>query len=232
MNNIAIIPARSGSKGVHDKNIRNLCGKPLIAYSIEAALKSGEFDEVMVSTDSEQYAEIARKHGANVPFLRSAITASDSASSWDMVNEVLNCYATIGKSFDTFCLLQPTSPLRTKEDIQGAYDLFRTKAEFAVVSVCETEHSPLLCGQLPDDGEFINFLQQGNLKRRQDAGKFYRLNGAIYIVDIKHFNRDTFLYQKGSYAFIMSQEHSIDIDTELDFMIAETMVQYSKNKIK
>ena len=119
MKNIAIIPARSGSKGVRDKNIRNLCGKPLMAYTIEAALESGEFDEVMVSTDSEHYAEIARKYGASVPFLRSAKTASDSASSWDMVDEVLNCYAMLGKSFDTFCLLQPTSPLRDKKDIQG-----------------------------------------------------------------------------------------------------------------
>lgn len=221
MKNIAIIPARSGSKGVRDKNIRDLCGKPLMAYTIEAALESGEFDEVMVSTDSEIYAEIARKYGANVPFLRSAKTASDTASSWDMVDEVLSGYAVLGKTFDTFCLLQPTSPLRTKEDIRGAYELFRTKAEFAVVSLCETEHSPLWCGQLPDDGEFIDFLPQETPKRRQAAGKYYRLNGAIYIVDTMRFKKEKFLYQKGSYAFIMKQEHSIDIDTEMDFKIAE-----------
>lgn len=224
MKNIAIIPARSGSKGVRDKNIRNLCDKPLMAYTIEAALDSKEFDEVMVSTDSEKYAEIARKYGANVPFLRSAKTASDTASSWDMVDEVLACYEAMGRTFDTFCLLQPTSPLRTKEDIQGAYNLFREKATFAVVSVCETEHSPLWCGQLPDDGEFINFIQKDNMKQRQAAGKYYRLNGAIYIVDIDHFKENSFLYQKGSYAFIMKQEHSIDIDTELDFKIAEVLL--------
>lgn len=228
MKNIAIIPARSGSKGVRDKNIRNLCGKPLMAYTIEAALESGEFDEVMVSTDSEKYAEIAKECGASVPFLRSAKTSSDSASSWDMIDEVLACYATIGKAFDSFCLLQPTSPLRTKDDIQGAYNLFREKADFAVVSVCETEHSPLWCGQLPDDGEFTNFLQRDNIKQRQAAGKFYRLNGAIYIVDTKRFKEERFLYQKGSYAFIMKQEHSIDIDTQLDFKIAETILNVSK----
>jgi len=222
--NIAIIPARSGSKGVRDKNIRDLCGKPLMAYTIEAALESGEFNEVMVSTDSEKYAEIAKKCGASVPFLRSAKTSSDSASSWDMIDEVLACYATTGKSFDTFCLLQPTSPLRTKEDIQGAYDLFREKAEFAVVSVCETEHSPLWCGQLPDDGEFTDFLQKDNMKQRQASGKFYRLNGAIYIVDIKRFEKDRYLYQKGSFAFIMKQEHSIDIDTEFDILLTEILL--------
>ncbi len=221
MKNIAIIPARSGSKGVRDKNIRDLCGKPLMAYTIEAALDSGEFDEVMVSTDSEIYAEIARKYGANVPFLRSAKTASDTASSWDMVDEVLSGYAALGKAFDTFCLLQPTSPLRTKEDIQGAYELFRTKAEFAVVSVCETEHSPLWCGQIPEDGEFTNFLPKETPKQRQATGKYYRLNGAIYIVDTNRFKMERFLYQKGSYAFIMKQEHSVDIDTEMDFKIAE-----------
>lgn len=225
MKSIAIIPARSGSKGVRDKNIRDLCGKPLMAYSIEAALESGEFDEVMVSTDSERYAELAGKSGASVPFLRSAKTAGDTASSWDTVEEVLAGYEAIGKTFDTFCLLQPTSPMRTKEDIQGAYDLFRTKADFAVVSVCETEHSPLWCGHLPDNGEFIDFLQQNSMKQRQAEGKFYRLNGAIYIVDTKRFRQDRFLYQKGSYAFIMKQEHSIDIDTELDFIIAEALIE-------
>ena len=231
MRNLAVIPARSGSKGLRDKNIRNLCGKPLMAYTVEAALKSGEFDEVMVSTDSEQYAAIARKCGANVPFLRSAETASDTASSWDMVDEVLARYAAIGNSFDTFCLLQPTSPLRTKEDIQGAYNLFREKARFAVVSVCETEHSPLWCGQLPDDGELNGFLNMENMKRRQDAGKFYRLNGAIYIVDTERFKCEKHLYRKGSYAFIMEQKHSIDIDTELDFRIAELLININQESL-
>lgn len=229
MKNIAIIPARSGSKGVRDKNIRDFRGKPLMAHTIDAALKSGEFDEVMVSTDSELYAEIAREYGANVPFLRSAKTASDSASSWDMVDEVLSGYANLDRTFNTFCLLQPTSPLRTKEDIQGAYELFRTKAEFAVVSVCETEHSPLWCGQLPDDGEFINFLPKETPKQRQASGKYYRLNGAIYIVDINRFRQVKNLYQKGSYAYIMKQEHSIDIDTELDFTIAEAIYKANKS---
>lgn len=228
MKNIAIIPARSGSKGIRDKNIRDLCGKPLMAYTIEAALASREFDEVMVSTDSEQYAEIARKYEARIPFLRSAKTSSDTASSWDTVDEVLAGYTALGKTFDTFCLLQPTSPLRTKDDIQAAYNVFRAKASFAVVSVCETEHSPLWCGQLPDNGEFTNFLQRDNMKRRQAAGKFYRLNGAIYIVDTKRFKEERFLYQKGSFAYVMKQDHSIDIDTEIDFKIAETLMNETK----
>lgn len=224
MKNIAIIPARSGSKGVKDKNIRKLCGKPLIAYTIESALKSGEFDEVMVSTDSEEYAEIARQYGAKVPFLRSAATASDTASSWDMIEEVLSGYRELGQEFNTFCLLQPTSPLRSTDDILRAYKLYREKASFAVVSVCEAEHSPLWCGHLPDSGEFIGFIDQENMKQRQARGKFYRLNGAIYIVDIQKFAIDKFLYHEGSYAFVMPQERSIDIDTELDLLLAEVIL--------
>ena len=227
MKNIAIIPARSGSKGIKDKNIRDLCGKPLMAYTIEAAIASGEFDEVMVSTDSELYAEIARAYGAQVPFLRSAVTASDTASSWEMVDEVLANYKKLGKTFDTFCLLQPTSPLRTAADIKEAYKLFEEKANFAVVSVCEAEHSPLWCGHLPETNEFIDFVQQDKLKQRQAGKKFYRLNGAIYIVNIEKFKADRQLYQKGSFAYIMTQERSVDIDTELDFKLAEvTMREY------
>jgi len=230
MRNLAIIPARSGSKGIKNKNIREMCGKPLIAYTIEAALGSCCFDEVMVSTDSELYAEIAKKYGASVPFLRSEKTAGDNASSWDMVEEVLNSYQKIGRSFDSFCLLQPTSPLRDAKDISAAYDLFNSRASFAVVSVCETEHSPLWCGHLPDNKEFIGFINKESEKQRQAGRTFYRLNGAIYIVRVNRFMEDKFLYKAGSFAFIMSQEKSIDIDTEIDFKLAELLI--SEQRIK
>lgn len=225
MKNIAIIPARSGSKGVPDKNIRDLCGKPLMAYAIEAARDSGMFEEIMVSTDSEHYAAIAKEYGAQVPFLRSEATSSDTASSWDMVEEVLNGYRSLGREFDTFCLLQPTSPLRSAEDIKKAYQLYYDRAEFAVVSVCEAEHSPLWAGHLPEDGEFIDFVNRNRPSRRQAGKKFYRLNGAIYIANISRFEQDRFLYQKGSYAYIMDQESSVDIDSELDFKFAAFLMQ-------
>ena len=228
MKNIAIIPARSGSKGIKDKNIKELCGKPLMAYTIEAAIKSGQFSEVMVSTDSEKYAALARKFGASVPFLRSKITATDTASSWDMVDEVLGQYEKNGQVYDTFCLLQPTSPMRTSEDITAAYTLYKEKADFSVVSVCEAEHSPLWCGHLPENHEFVDFIGLENMKQRQAGSKFYRLNGAIYIVNCKKFKTDQFLYQKGSFAYVMSQERSIDIDTLIDFRFAEIMMQESK----
>ncbi len=224
MRNIAIIPARSGSKGVKDKNIKDLIGKPLIAYTIEAALQSGQFDEVMVSTDSEKYAEIAKGFGASVPFLRSNETSTDQASSWDMIEEVLSNYRNRGKVFDTFCLLQPTSPLRTSKDISVAYDLYREKASFAVVSVCEAEHSPFWCGHLPDNYEMVGFIDQENMKQRQHNDKFYRLNGAIYIINTVRFFEDRYFYQAGSFAYIMPQNRSVDIDTEIDFKLAELLM--------
>ena len=123
LKSIAIIPARSGSKGLPDKNIRPLNGIPLIAYTIKAALDSGMFDTVMVSTDSEKYAEIARKYGAEVPFLRSAAISGDKSSSWDAVKEVLAQYESqLGKTYDVVALLQVTSPLRTGAQIAEAFE--------------------------------------------------------------------------------------------------------------
>ena len=225
MKNIAIIPARSGSKGLKNKNIKLLCGKPLIAHTIEAAVCSGLFEEVMVSTDSEEYAEIAKSYGASVPFLRSVKTSTDSASSWDMVDEVLANYQNLGKKFDTFCLLQPTSPLRSSADILEAYKLYKERAEFAVVSVCESEHSPLWCGHLPENQEFVGFIDQNAMRQRQAGKKYYRLNGAIYIVNVERFKKDRFLYHDGSYAYIMPQKRSVDIDTEIDFLLAEVILK-------
>lgn len=231
MKNIAIIPARSGSKGVRNKNIKELNGKPLMAYTIEAALASKEFDEVMVSTDSLQYAEIATQYGAEVPFLRSQATSSDTSGSWDMVLEVLDSYRKFDRVFDTFCLLQPTSPLRNVRDIKNAYALYRKKADFAVVSVCEAEHSPLWYGHLPDSQELNGFINKTAMNQRQAGGKFYRLNGAIYIVNCNRFEIDKYLYQKGSYAYIMEQKRSIDIDTEIDFKLVEVILsEETKNK--
>ena len=187
-------------------------------------------DEVMVSTDSLKYAEIAKQYGAEVPFLRSQTTSTDLSSSWDMILEVLDGYKKLGRVFDTFCLLQPTSPLRNAKDIKGAYALYKKKADFAVVSVCEAEHSPLWCGHLPDNQEFIGFIDEEAMQQRQKGEKFYRLNGAIYIVDCNKFRMNKYLYQKGSYAYIMTQEQSVDIDTEMDFLLVKSILDKEAKK--
>ncbi|MEY8481369.1 acylneuraminate cytidylyltransferase family protein [Lachnospiraceae bacterium 48-21] len=225
MKNIAMIPARSGSKGLKDKNIRLLNGKPLLAYSIEAAIQSKLFDEIMVSTDSSYYADIAEKYGAKVPFLRSEGNSSDSASSWDTVQEILSFYRNAGEEFDSFCLLQPTSPLRNEEDIINAYDIYKAKEAVAVVSVCEVEHSPLWCGHLGENGSLNGFISERDTIQRQAVRPFYRINGAIYIAGVNEFEKDRFLYREGSYAYVMSREKSVDIDCLGDFQYAEFLMR-------
>ena len=148
MKSLAIIPARSGSKGLPDKNIIDLNGKPLMYYTIKAAIESGCFDEIMVSTDSEKYASVARDCGANVPFLRSSVNSNDCAGSWDAVREVLNEYKKMGICFDYVTLLQPTSPLRTSDDIIGVFNLLKKEYINNVVSVSEVSHPIQWCFKL------------------------------------------------------------------------------------
>ena len=225
--NLAIIPARSGSKGVIDKNIRELNGKPLMGYSIEAAIKSGCFGEVMVSTDSKEYADIAVACGAKVPFLRSVENSSEYAASWEVVREVLNRYQEQGVRFDMAALLQPTSPLRTAEDIVGAYEIYKDKCASSVVSVCEMETSQLICNTLREDNSLEGFISQEiKGKRRQDLPRYYRLNGAIYMCRVDYNLDARFeLYGRGSYAYIMDSQRSVDIDTEYDFFLVRQILK-------
>jgi CMP-N,N'-diacetyllegionaminic acid synthase len=225
MNNLAIIPARSGSKGLKDKNIKMLNGKPMIAYTIEAAIKSRMFGCVHVSTDSEEYADIARRYGAQVPFLRSVELSGDKASSWDVVQEVLDKYRGSGSEFDTFALLQPTSPLRNFEDIKNAYKLFSDKNAKTVVSVCESDCPPMWMNILPDSLSLDGFIRPEASKRRQDLPTYYRVNGAIYISDIIKFENDRNLYVADGYAYVMDRDKSIDVDEEIDFELVKSMME-------
>lgn len=221
---IAIITARSGSKGLKDKNIRELKGKPLMAYTIEAARESGIFDVVHVSTDSRTYADIAKEYGADVPFLRSDENSTDTAGSWDVVKEVIRKYAKMGQEFETVALLQPTSPLRDAQCVREAYRLMKEKDAKAVISVVAEEHSPLLCNTLPKNLSLDGFIRKEAQKPRQQMGQYYRLNGAIYLVKTALLEENADLYQEGSYAYIMPGEKSVDIDTEWDFKLAEILM--------
>ena len=226
MRNIAIIPARRGSKGLKYKNIKLLNGKPMMAYSIEAAKQSGIFDCVHVSTDSGEYARIAREFGADVPFLRSDELSSDTAGSWDVVRWTMEQYAMLGREFDCVTLLQPTSPLRTEEDIQKGYHLMQVKQADAVVGVCEMDHSPLWSDTLPEDGNMNGFLDRAANAGRQKLPVYYRINGAIYMLkDSVLAHAETALYGEGTYAYIMPKQRSVDIDDAFDFTIAETIIK-------
>ena len=231
MGNIAIIPARSGSKGLKDKNIKLLNGKPLLAYTVEAARESGLFDEIMVSTDSREYADIAKQWGANVPFLRSDELSNDTASSWDVVKEVINKYMNLGTEFDTVALLQPTSPLRTSNDIIEGYNVMRVKEANFVVGVCEMDHSPLWANTLPEDLSMENFIRPEVVKMpRQSIPTYYRINGALYIVKVDHLIRTPDIYGDRSFASVMNKENSIDIDDQMDFTIAEVLISERSRK--
>lgn len=231
MKNLAIIPARSGSKGLKDKNIRLLNGKPLLTYSIEAAKYSGIFEEIYVSTDSKLYADIAIEYGANVPFLRSEMTATDTASSWDVVREALSQYEDKGRIFDTVTLLQPTTPLRTANNIKEAYELLQKNNINSVVSVCEVEHSPLWCNTLPKDGTMENFIRKDiSMLPRQKLDTYYRINGAVYMVKVPYFKICKSIYDKNCIAYIMDKEKSIDIDDEFDFKLVKAIIQISENE--
>lgn len=228
MKRIAIITARSGSKGLKDKNIMDLRGRPLIDYTIRAALDSGCFDEVMVSTDSQLYADISIKCGASVPFLRSAETSGDTAGSWDVVREVLRNYEAMGQVFDQAVLLQPTSPLRTAEDITGAFRRMEEVGAENMISVVEVEHPIQWCVKASEDLSLSELAASPYWEmRRQDLPKHYRVNGAIYIVNAKKMMDPNYAYMSDKcYGYIMAQEKSVDIDTITDFCAVEAILNH------
>ncbi|WP_233879568.1 acylneuraminate cytidylyltransferase family protein [Virgibacillus halodenitrificans] len=222
---LAIIPARSGSKGLKDKNIKELNGKPIIAYTIEAAIESGVFTDIIVSTDSEKYADIAKAHGAKVPFLRPDDLATDCATSTDMISYTLGELQEQGQAYDYFMLLQPTSPLRGAKDIVNAVSALFEKKANAIVSVCEAEHSPLLTNTLDDSLRMDDFLKNEFNKRRQDLPNFYRLNGAIYLSCTDYFLKYQNFYKECCFAYVMSQENSLDVDTMIDFKLVQVLME-------
>ena len=230
---IAIIPARSGSKGLPGKNIKKINNIPLLAYSVIAAKECGLFDTIHVSTDSSDYSQIASSYGADQPFLREPDTSGDSSSTWDAVREVVKKYEKIGKHFDVCVLLQPTSPLRTAEDIIKAFELFERNNARAVVSVTEVDHPVQWCFPL-DETNSMRFFSKSPFRnsRRQDLEKNYRENGSIYIVHTNDIlNPDFDIYSAECFAYIMDQSKSIDIDTLTDFKVAEVLMQNNSEDI-
>jgi CMP-N,N'-diacetyllegionaminic acid synthase len=226
---LAIIPARGGSKGLKNKNIRILNGKPLIYYTIEAAKRSKIFDVIMVTTDSKEIAEISKKYGASIPFLRPDELSTDTASSIDVILHTLNYYVSKNINFDYFCLLQPTSPLRKAEDIINSVELLFKKDAESIVSLCEVEHSPLFANTLSEDQNLSKFIRKEvKNTRRQDLPKYYRINGAIYISKVQSFLKTKDFYGERSFAYIMPPERSVDIDTEFDLKIAEEILKSEK----
>lgn len=227
---LAVIPARAGSKRLPNKNMRLLNGKPLIQWTIDAALKSKYIDDVIVSSDSSAIIELANKVAMLAPFKRPFELATDTAKSIDVALHALK-YAEDNKcKYKYIVLLQPTSPLRTSEHIDEAIEFVLKNKLESCVSVCEAEHSPLWCSLLDINTHKLNFDQmEGKVNARsQDLPVFYRLNGAMYITKTEVLRETEQFFSLGDCTpFVMSQESSIDIDTKLDFIVAQTVMESS-----
>ena len=224
---LAIIPARGGSKGLPGKNIKELCDKPLIAWTIEQAKSCSDINRIVVSTDDREIAEVAEKYGAEVPFIRPAELANDIATSIDVIFHAINWLKEY-KDYrpEYILLLQPTSPLRTREDIDGAIRMLKEKKAQAVVSVCETDHHPWGSNILPEDGNMKDFIRPDILnKRRQDLPVFHELNGAIYLADTDYLHEYNGFLGPDTFAYKMSKERSVDIDSDLDFKLVILLLQ-------
>lgn len=225
---LAIIPARSGSKGIRDKNIVDLCGKPLMAYSIEAAINSGMFDRVVVSTDSESYAQIAKEYGADV-ILRGENLSNDTASSFVVIKDVLE---KCDNGYDYFVLLQPTSPIRDARHVEESIKLFeRNMDNFDfLVSVKESEHAKVLCNPIEDDLSLKHFDIDYSTYRRQSF-KDYSPNGAIFIGKSAEYLQQKHFFGKRAIAYMMSLEDSVDIDNYIDLKLAEIIIKKRCNNL-
>jgi len=218
---LAIIPARSGSKGITDKNIKEMNKKPLIVYTIDACIKSKIFDNIIVSTDSKKYAQIAESYGGSVPFLRPQNLSTDIASSNDVICHVLDEMKKAGKLYDYIVLLQPTSPLRNEKHILESVNKLLSNDANSIVSICEEDHSSNINIVL-DSNMRLDFIFDDRKKvRRQDMKKEYRINGAIYICKTNYFLKYKSFYGEKSYPYIMDKVSSIDIDDMYQFEFAQ-----------
>lgn len=226
---LALIPARGGSKGIKGKNIVELCGKPLIAYSILAGLESKYIDKVVVTTDSEEIAEVSKRFGAEVPFFRPAYLASDTAKTIDAVLHAVEWLREHGEDYDILVLLQPTQPLRTGVDIDEAIETYMKNGMKAVVSVKEVDEHPILMRTINEKGYLDPLLPVNSTIRRQDMPSYYIVDGSIYINSIEELNHETSL-NDNSIPYIMAAEKSVDIDETKDLKMAEILCKESEVK--
>ena len=217
MKKIAIIPARSGSKGLKDKNIINVCGKPLIAYTIAAAIESNVFERIIVSTDSEEYGRISEKYGAEVLY-RGESLSNDTATTYMVLEDILT---KIENKIDYFVLLQPTSPMRNAKHIREAVEKFEKNIKYFnfLVSVKAAEHGSTLVKPIEEDESLKHFDTDFSNYRRQ-AYKDYSPNGAIFIGKPEAYLEHKHFFGAQSLAYIMDEYDSIDIDNEFDYEFA------------
>ena len=219
---VAIIPARGGSKRLPGKNMMLIAGKPLIGWTIEAAIASGVFARVVVSTDSWEIAVLAAQFGAEVPFMRPDELTQDDTPTVDVMIHAVKQLSKDDSIWTHIACLQPTSPLRTAQNIREAVKQLEEKQADAIISVCRSEHSPLWSNTLPESLSLDGFIPQNIQKTpSQQLPAYYRLNGALYFCSIPRMLEERTLFlNSGAYAYVMSRKDSIDIDDQVDFDLA------------
>lgn len=228
---LAIIPARSGSKGLPGKNIRPMNGKPLLAWPVEAARTSVLIDEVIISTDNAEFAAIAAAHGARVPFLRPAELASDTAASIDFIIHALDALEAIGERYDYLVLLEPTSPLTETADVDAALQRLHAAADTAdsIVGVSEmiTSH-PAYAVRVDGQGLASPYLSDGfdKLPRRQDLEPLFCLDGSLYISTVEALRRERGFCHGRTLAFEMAHYKSFEVDDLVDFICIEAVSRH------
>ena len=222
MYSLAIITARGGSKRIHRKNIREFCGKPIIAYSIEAAKGAGIFDEVMVSTDDREIADISIQYGASIPFLRSPENSGDLSGTDDVLLEVLEKYKEIGIAFSEMCCIYPTAPFVSAQKLRDAFEIMKTKKAGKLMSVTAFSYPPQRALIRDEDTGKLNFIFPDKYKcRSQDLEKWYHDAGQFYFYDVESFENNKGVILDGIYPFVVPETEVQDIDNEEDWIIAE-----------
>lgn len=229
MKTLAMITARGGSKRIPRKNIKEFNGKPIMAYSIEAAIQSGVFDEVMVSTDDEEIAEIARKYGASVPFMRSEKTANDFATTVDVIDEVIREYHGLGKDFDLFACIYPTAPFITSDKLKEAVEKLSASDADSLIPVVRFSYPPQRAMEI-HEGKLV-FRQPENLaKRSQDLEPHYHDAGQFYVVRTESFLKNKGIMVGQILPMELSELEVQDIDNEVDWKLAEMKYKLLQDK--
>jgi len=224
---LGLIPAKLGSTRLPEKNIRALAGKPLLAWTVEAARASGVIDRLVVSTEDERVARVARDCGAEVPFLRPTELARDPAGVVQVALQALQALRAQGADFRTLVILLPTCPLRMARDIQDALDLFKKKNGQFLMSVAQYPHTPFAALDLGKDGLLKPFFPEYAGKRTQQLPAAWRANGALHILDVAAFEKTHSYYSEPLLGYPMPPERSVDIDSEADFFEAERLLALS-----
>lgn len=231
MKTLFVIPARGGSKGIPGKNIKPLAGKPLIGYSIEVARAFAPDEDICLTTDDPAIVRVAEEQfGLKVPFLRPAELATDRSGTYGVLLHALDFYAALRRDYDTLVLLQPTSPFRTADDVRRAIDLYSPDIDM-VVTVKEAATNPYYNAFEEDENGFLHISKgDGHYTRRQDAPRVWEYNGAVYVINVASLRRMTLGEFPRRRLCEMPASHSVDLDTPIDWLVAETLI--NSNNLK